>query len=105
MITMVEQGRSCRDVITRPSAVSRVLDRAVLRITASRMRDGVPEKDSAAANSPNPQPTSWRNYSPLRGGAKVPERKANGQRLDVRGHTQSHLLQSQMALYDAAARA
>ena len=38
VITMVEQGRDCRDVVTQLAAVSRALDRAGFKIIASNMR-------------------------------------------------------------------
>jgi DNA-binding FrmR family transcriptional regulator len=37
VITMVEQGRPCRDVVTQLAAVSRALDRAGFKIVASNM--------------------------------------------------------------------
>ncbi|MFD0034990.1 metal-sensitive transcriptional regulator [Streptomyces sp. NPDC127172] len=39
VITMVEEGRDCRDVVTQLAAVSRALDRAGFKILASRMRE------------------------------------------------------------------
>ncbi|WLQ39686.1 metal-sensitive transcriptional regulator [Streptomyces laculatispora] len=39
VITMVEEGRDCRDVVTQLAAVSRALDRAGFKIIASRMRE------------------------------------------------------------------
>ncbi len=38
VITMVESGRDCRDVVTQLAAVSRALDRAGFKIVASNMR-------------------------------------------------------------------
>jgi DNA-binding FrmR family transcriptional regulator len=38
VITMVEDGRDCRDVVTQLAAVSRALDRAGFKIVASNMR-------------------------------------------------------------------
>ena len=38
VITMVENGRDCRDVVTQLAAVSRALDRAGFKIVASNMR-------------------------------------------------------------------
>jgi DNA-binding FrmR family transcriptional regulator len=38
VITMVEEGRDCRDVVTQLAAVSRALDRAGFKIVASNMR-------------------------------------------------------------------
>ncbi len=39
VIAMIEQGRSCKDVITQLAAVSRALDRAGFKIIASGLRD------------------------------------------------------------------
>ncbi|MGW1980394.1 metal-sensitive transcriptional regulator [Streptomyces sp. NPDC001889] len=39
VITMVEEGRDCRDVVTQLAAVSRALDRAGFKIIATRMRE------------------------------------------------------------------
>lgn len=55
VITMVEEGRDCRDVVTQLAAVSRALDRAGFKIIASRMREcltapgsgGTPAMDEA----------------------------------------------------------
>lgn len=38
VITMIEQGRDCKDVVTQLAAVSRALDRAGFKIIASGMR-------------------------------------------------------------------
>ncbi len=38
VITMVESGRDCRDVVTQLAAVSRALDRAGFKIVATNMR-------------------------------------------------------------------
>jgi DNA-binding FrmR family transcriptional regulator len=37
VIAMVEDGRSCRDIVTQLAAVSRALDRAGFKIVASNM--------------------------------------------------------------------
>ncbi|WP_280460364.1 metal-sensitive transcriptional regulator [Nocardia carnea] len=39
VISMVEQGRDCKDVVTQLAAVSRALDRAGFKIVASGLRD------------------------------------------------------------------
>ncbi|BBZ72889.1 metal-sensitive transcriptional regulator [Mycobacterium paraseoulense] len=39
VISMIEQGRTCRDVVTQLAAVSRALDRAGFKIIASGLRD------------------------------------------------------------------
>lgn len=41
VIAMIEQGRSCRDVVTQLAAVSRALDRAGFKIIATGLRDCV----------------------------------------------------------------
>jgi DNA-binding FrmR family transcriptional regulator len=38
VITMIEQGRDCRDVVTQLAAASRALDRAGFKIVASGLR-------------------------------------------------------------------
>lgn len=49
VITMIEQGRECKDVVTQLAAVSRALDRAGFKIVATGLRecmtdDGTGEK-------------------------------------------------------------
>jgi DNA-binding FrmR family transcriptional regulator len=39
VIAMVEQGRSCKDVVTQLAAVSKALDRAGFKIIATGLRD------------------------------------------------------------------
>lgn len=39
VISMIESGRDCKDVVTQLSAVSRALDRAGFKIIATGMRD------------------------------------------------------------------
>lgn len=39
VISMIEQGRGCKDVVTQLAAVSRALDRAGFKIIASGLRD------------------------------------------------------------------
>ena len=39
VIGMVEQGRSCKDVVTQLAAVSKALDRAGFKIIATGLRD------------------------------------------------------------------
>lgn len=39
VISMIEAGRDCRDVVTQLAAVSRALDRAGFKIVASGLRD------------------------------------------------------------------
>jgi DNA-binding FrmR family transcriptional regulator len=38
VISMVEQGKDCRDVVTQLAAVSKALDRAGFKIVAANMR-------------------------------------------------------------------
>lgn len=57
VITMIEEGRNCKDVVTQLAAVSRALDRAGFKIVASGLRDCVAgeaagsDGDGAAAGS------------------------------------------------------
>lgn len=46
VITMIEQGRDCKDVVTQLAAVSRALDRAGFKIVASGMRQCITNKGS-----------------------------------------------------------
>ncbi|TQR82202.1 metal-sensitive transcriptional regulator, partial [Mycobacterium hodleri] len=39
VITMIEQGRDCRDVVTQLTAVSKALSRAGFKIVATGMRE------------------------------------------------------------------
>jgi DNA-binding FrmR family transcriptional regulator len=41
VISMIEQGRDCRDVVTQLAAVSRALDRAGFKIVATGLRECV----------------------------------------------------------------
>ncbi len=41
VITMIEQGRDCKDVVTQLAAVSKALDRAGFKIVATGMRECV----------------------------------------------------------------
>ncbi|MGL6237151.1 MAG: metal-sensitive transcriptional regulator [Segniliparus sp.] len=43
VVSMIEQGRNCRDVVTQLAAVSRALDRAGFKIIATGLRDCVAE--------------------------------------------------------------
>jgi DNA-binding FrmR family transcriptional regulator len=47
VVSMIEQGRDCKDVITQLAAVSRALDRAGFKIVASGLRECA---NGAAAN-------------------------------------------------------
>ena len=39
VISMIEQGRNCRDIVTQLAAVSKALDRAGFKIVATGMRE------------------------------------------------------------------
>ena len=39
VITMIEEGRDCKDVVTQLAAVSRALDRAGFKIVATGLRE------------------------------------------------------------------
>ncbi|MGE2735893.1 metal-sensitive transcriptional regulator [Mycolicibacterium vaccae] len=39
VISMIEQGRECKDIVTQLAAVSRALDRAGFKIVASGLRE------------------------------------------------------------------
>lgn len=39
VITMIEQGRDCKDVVTQLAAVSRALDRAGFKIVATGLKE------------------------------------------------------------------
>ncbi len=59
VVTMVEQGRDCRDVVTQLSAVSSALDRAGFSIIATAMRECVSTAatgDGAEANADGDAP-------------------------------------------------
>lgn len=49
VISMIEQGRSCKDVVTQLAAVSRALDRAGFKIIASGLRDCIASADDGPA--------------------------------------------------------
>lgn len=51
VISMIEQGRECRDVVTQLAAVSKALDRAGFKIVASGLKECV-LGDSANGKAP-----------------------------------------------------
>ncbi|HJT94863.1 MAG TPA: metal-sensitive transcriptional regulator [Mycobacterium sp.] len=51
VITMIEQGRDCKDVVTQLAAVSKALDRAGFKIVASGLRECI-----TADRNGNPAP-------------------------------------------------
>jgi DNA-binding FrmR family transcriptional regulator len=52
VIAAVEQGGTCRDVVTQLAAVSSALDRAGFAIIASAMKDCIADPDKAAQDQP-----------------------------------------------------
>jgi DNA-binding FrmR family transcriptional regulator len=51
VISMIEQGRDCKDVVTQLAAVSRALDRAGFKIVATGLRECV-TGDTANGSTP-----------------------------------------------------
>src|SRR5690242_677727 len=51
VISMIEQGRDCKEVVTQLAAVSRALDRAGFKIVATGLRECV-TGDAANGNKP-----------------------------------------------------
>ncbi|BBX69450.1 metal-sensitive transcriptional regulator [Mycolicibacterium psychrotolerans] len=47
VISMIEQGRHCKDVVTQLAAVSRALDRAGFKIVATGLRECIAEGTAA----------------------------------------------------------
>ncbi len=47
VISMIEQGRDCKDVVTQLAAVSKALDRAGFKIVATGLRECVADDGSA----------------------------------------------------------
>lgn len=52
VVTMVESGRDCRDVVTQLSAVSSALDKAGFAIIATAMRECMAEGTDAKDDKP-----------------------------------------------------
>ncbi|WP_090419777.1 metal-sensitive transcriptional regulator [Mycobacterium europaeum] len=50
VIAMIEQGRSCKDVVTQLAAVSRALDRAGFKIIASGLRDCITRPEGSPSD-------------------------------------------------------
>jgi DNA-binding FrmR family transcriptional regulator len=48
VISMIEQGRDCKDVVTQLAAVSRALDRAGFKIVATGLRECVADDGNGA---------------------------------------------------------
>ncbi|MCZ0727864.1 metal-sensitive transcriptional regulator [Mycolicibacterium iranicum] len=51
VISMIEQGRECKDVVTQLAAVSRALDRAGFKIVATGLRECV-TGDASGSDKP-----------------------------------------------------
>ncbi|MGB9224999.1 MAG: metal-sensitive transcriptional regulator [Mycobacterium sp.] len=51
VISMIEQGRDCKDVVTQLAAVSRALDRAGFKIVATGLRECATGKKAKGAQS------------------------------------------------------
>jgi DNA-binding FrmR family transcriptional regulator len=49
VISMIEQGRECKDVVTQLAAVSRALDRAGFKIVATGLRECITEETDGGA--------------------------------------------------------
>ena len=47
VISMIEQGRDCKDVVTQLAAVSRALDRAGFKIVATGLRECMTDGDGS----------------------------------------------------------
>ena len=54
VISMIEQGRDCKDVVTQLAAVSRALDRAGFKIVATGLRECI-TADSGESAKPMPE--------------------------------------------------
>ena len=50
VISMIENGRDCKDVVTQLAAVSRALDRAGFKIVASGLRECLTGEPRTASN-------------------------------------------------------
>lgn len=57
VISMIEQGRDCKDVVTQLAAVSRALDRAGFKIVATGLRECVSGADANGNANGNPAMT------------------------------------------------
>ena len=51
VISMIEQGRDCKDVVTQLAAVSRALDRAGFKIVATGLRECIAGDPSDGAKA------------------------------------------------------
>lgn len=48
VISMIEDGRDCKDIVTQLAAVSRALDRAGFKIIATNLRECLTDQSDAA---------------------------------------------------------
>jgi DNA-binding FrmR family transcriptional regulator len=55
VISMIEQGRDCKDVVTQLAAVSKALDRAGFKIVATGLRECVVGAAAEGAEAPMTQ--------------------------------------------------
>lgn len=53
VISMIEQGRDCKDVVTQLAAVSRALDRAGFKIVATGLRECIATDDDGQPREMN----------------------------------------------------
>ena len=53
VISMIEQGRDCKDVVTQLAAVSRALDRAGFKIVASGLEQCISAKNAGEDQTAN----------------------------------------------------
>lgn len=64
VISMIEQGRDCRDVVTQLAAVSRALDRAGFKIVAAGLKEcvsGATASGAAPLSAAELESCSWRS--------------------------------------------
>ncbi|MBD8506126.1 MULTISPECIES: metal-sensitive transcriptional regulator [Lolliginicoccus] len=54
VISMIENGRDCRDVVTQLAAVSRALDRAGFKIVATSLRECLVNEGNAENGTAKP---------------------------------------------------
>ncbi|MGB3484265.1 MAG: metal-sensitive transcriptional regulator [Mycobacterium sp.] len=52
VISMIEQGRDCKDVVTQLAAVSRALDRAGFKIVATGLRECIANEPADGTSPP-----------------------------------------------------
>jgi len=52
VVSMIEQGRDCKDVVTQLAAVSRALDRAGFKIVATGLKECVTANAATGTSAP-----------------------------------------------------